>query len=278
MPAPQHPTSAQREYQRHLNEYANTYIQLMKHSLKLVVPDLRAVASAEMPTPQVIRMDENIQNKVERAFETVMRRMSMIFPVTILAAWSRQMIGKVGLHSKRTADRMINHGKSEDEKTDFIPLMVDHNLTEYYQNKVDENVGLIKSIPSLKLEAFKNQLVSMITADLPSSQIQKAIQNNFDITRDRARLIAVDQVGKLNGQLEEFRQKQLGLKRYIWRNSGDSRVAGNPTGLYPDAKPSHWDREGKIYYWSDPPAGGHPKQRIRCRCWAQPIPDDIIDK
>ena len=36
---------------------------------------------------------------------------------------------------------------------------------------------------------------------------------------------------------------------------------------------NHWDREGKVYEWNNPPPDGNPGMPINCRCYAEPIFD-----
>ncbi len=96
----------------------------------------------------------------------------------------------------------------------------------------------------------------------------------FETAGKRARLIARDQIGKLNGRITRARQEQLGITRYIWRSVLDERVRGNPAGKYPYATPSHWNREGVVFSWKNPPEGGHPGEAILCRCWAEPFFED----
>ena len=72
-------------------------------------------------------------------------------------------------------------------------------------------------------------------------------------------------------QLDEERNKELGIDTAIWRNMQDSRVRGNPNGLYPKAKPSHWKREGKEFKWSEGIDGELPGEPIQCRCFAQSV-------
>lgn len=89
-------------------------------------------------------------------------------------------------------------------------------------------------------------------------------------TRTRSRIIARDQVGKLNGKISQSRMQAGGISKYKWRTALDERVRGNISGTYPKAKPSHAAREGKIYAFNKPPEGGHPGHAILCRCWAEP--------
>jgi len=102
-----------------------------------------------------------------------------------------------------------------------------------------------------------------LVAGTTSLTMQKEFQERLRITKNRASLIAVDQVGKLNGQLTELRQTNLGIEGYIWRNSEDRRVRdthqASPRGF-----------ANRKFTWTNPPAEGHPGQPIRCRCYAEP--------
>lgn len=100
--------------------------------------------------------------------------------------------------------------------------------------------------------------------------IAKNIEDRFDVSRSRARFIARDQTAKLNGELTERRQTQTGVTHYFWRDSRDERVRGNPGGRYPNARPSHWDRNGQRFAWAEAPEGGHPGKDFNCRCYAEP--------
>jgi SPP1 gp7 family putative phage head morphogenesis protein len=84
----------------------------------------------------------------------------------------------------------------------------------------------------------------------------------------RAQIIARDQISKLNGQLNELRQTELGLTQFRWRTVGDDRV-----------RPSHAALDTKTFSWNDPPiVDGEPTvpgQAINCRCIAEPLFEDI---
>lgn len=78
----------------------------------------------------------------------------------------------------------------------------------------------------------------------------------------RARVIARDQLGKLNARLTEQRQRALGVEAYTWRTTGDSRV-----------RHQHRARNGRRFLWSKPPQDGHPGEPVLCRCVAEAIVD-----
>ena len=106
--------------------------------------------------------------------------------------------------------------------------------------------------------------------------IAKNIEDRFDVSRSRARFIARDQIGTLNGHLTQRRQQAAGVKKFYWRDSRDERVRGNPNGLYPKAIPSHWARNGQLFSWDHPPEDGIPGQPPQCRCTAEPDMSDVL--
>jgi SPP1 gp7 family putative phage head morphogenesis protein len=109
-----------------------------------------------------------------------------------------------------------------------------------------------------------------VTTGARAEEIAKEIFEVTKMTERRAQLIAIDQIQKANGVISQQRKEQLS-DEYIWRNMDDRKVRGNPNGLYPKVKYSHWDREGKTYKWSDPPPDGHPGKAVKCRCIAEAV-------
>ena len=71
------------------------------------------------------------------------------------------------------------------------------------------------------------------------------------------------------GLINQLRQQDLGIERYIWRSRDDAKV-----------RESHAEYDDQVFRWDEPPAGGHPGQAHNCRCHAEPIPpgsrNDVI--
>lgn len=89
--------------------------------------------------------------------------------------------------------------------------------------------------------------------------------------RKAAEQAAKRETETLHAVLNQFRQQQAGVTQYEWWTRQDERVRGNPTGLYPRAKPSHYARQGQVYRWDRPPERGHPGEDYGCRCVARPV-------
>lgn len=196
--------------------------------------------------------------------------------------------GKTNSFNKKEFGRVINAALGVD--------LIRHEpwLKDQLDKWISDNTNLIRQLRTETTNKVHNivsegltqgQRVETIAENIISKGKIKALgASPFDSTksalqkaRNRAKLIADDQIGKLNSQLTERRQNDLGVKRYRWRNVGDRRVRGNPAGLYPDATYDHWAREGKIYSWDKPPQDGHPGYPVRCRCWAEAVLEDIVD-
>jgi hypothetical protein len=107
-------------------------------------------------------------------------------------------------------------------------------------------------------------------------ELRKGIDHEHRKARNRAAFIAEDQTGTLNGKLTGRRHRDLGVVRYRWRNSRDERVRGRPDGRWPNAKHSHWSREAQIFEDAKPPEDGHPGEPPRCRCWREPVFEDLL--
>ena len=266
---PQYPVSIEREYLKFLNVYANYYIRLVKEGIKDIMPDMRDTAAEEQP-----RLDQSFDDKITKLLKIVGRNMSVKFPDSVLTRVATAMVSKSSKHSKKETKKMIASADTKDGvSVDIEPLLNDKGMNPYFQNVVEMNVSLIKSIPAYSQPKMKEALIGLLTKDATAAEIQKVLQKNFNLTKGRAQGIARDQVGKLNGALDRHRQEQLGLKRYRWRTSEDSRV-----------RDDHAKLDRKIFYWDKPPVinkstgeRGNPKEDFNCRCWAEPILDDIIE-
>lgn len=129
-----------------------------------------------------------------------------------------------------------------------------------------ENIKLIKSIPSQYLDQLHGKIVAAVRAGRPSKAIAEVVRETFDLPRNRAKLIARDQIGKLNGQLTMARQRNIGVESYVWRTSLDERV-----------REEHKAREGEKFSWDEPPKDGHPGNPINCRCSAEAVFPDLED-
>ena len=147
---------------------------------------------------------------------------------------------------------------------------VDDEIAKYRDIWVQNNLDLIKSIDAETMQKIRarmaERIIHTVDANLLTKYLIQDLQDLAGVEVRRATLIGVDQVGKLNGQLAQFRQEFAGISEYRWETAGDERV-----------RPAHRLRQGKLFKWSNPPPDGHPGYPIRCRCVADPVIDlDMI--
>lgn len=147
-----------------------------------------------------------------------------------------------------------------------LPAMVDHFA--------HENVSLISTLQNHTYDKIESMVTRAIASGTPHPALAKQIQERFGISESHARLIARDQVGKLYGQINAARQRELGVKRFIWRTVGDDRVRDEHDDL-------EHQSESEPFSYDDLPDEGLPGEPIQCRCVAEPVfeaaPDESSD-
>jgi uncharacterized protein with gpF-like domain len=134
---------------------------------------------------------------------------------------------------------------------------------------VQENVGLIRSIPRNSLGQVEGYVLRSVREGRDLEQLTNDIQNHFAVTKNRARLIARDQNNKATGALQRVRMLDNGITECIWVHSG--------AGKQP--RPTHVQAgKDKIRFnlkdgWFDPHEKKHiiPGQLINCRCVMRPV-------
>lgn len=156
------------------------------------------------------------------------------------------------------------------------PILRDPRLGDLFNDFVAENVRLIRRLPG----NFNNEVQSMVrSAVLGARQhpsLAADIEERFRVSRSDARRIARDQVGKAYADLNHTRQRELGIRRFIWRTVRDARVRDGS-----DGPQDHESLDGNVYSYDDPPNTGTgpalPGDDVNCRCYAEPVLDDLLE-
>ena len=134
-------------------------------------------------------------------------------------------------------------------------------LAQEMEAFVADNVALIKTIPSQFFGSIQGIVSNGARSGKNMQDITADLQKRTGVAKSRAKFIARDQVSKFNGDLNQLRQKNVGINSYIWSTSLDERV-----------RPSHAAKEGKKFSWDNPPNDtGHPVEDYNCRCVAIPV-------
>lgn len=136
-------------------------------------------------------------------------------------------------------------------------------LDEFMRSSIAENVSYITTIR----DEFFPKIESIVYQGVKNGQSLKDIRSQLvdriGMTKNRATFIAVDQTGTIFGQMTAKRHQEMGVQRFSWSTSHDSRV-----------RASHRELDGHEYSYSNPPSEGLPGTPFRCRCVAIPVFDD----
>lgn len=140
------------------------------------------------------------------------------------------------------------------------PDPTQHHIVDAF---VDSNVALIGGLTDKIAADVQSTIFRAIQDGKPFAAIAGDLQDRFAFGERRSMLIGRDQIGKLYGQINVQRQKQLGVEKFIWVTAGDDKV-----------RDEHAARDGQTYSYDDPPDGELPGEPVLCRCWADPVFDD----
>jgi len=170
---------------------------------------------------------------------------------------AKKAVNKVDADQKR---KLIQNIKAA-VGVDASAIINNANMAPQINKALHENAELIKTIPSQHLQKIEKMVMQEAFKGSSSKSMIEQIREIGAVSERRARVIARDQTSKINGALNEARQKQLEIEEYIWRAQIDGRE-----------RKSHREKDGKVFRWDSPPSDtGHPSEDINCRCTAIPV-------
>ena len=145
------------------------------------------------------------------------------------------------------------------------PVLGNRGLKEKLVSFESKNLRLIKDVDEQYLRQVEGKVVDAVRRGVRHEEFADIIEDRLGVAQSRAKLIARDQIGSLNGELTSQRHQELGVSRFMWMTADDERV-----------RDLHDLLGEQIFEYSDPPSEGVPGQPINCRCWARPMISDLI--
>jgi SPP1 gp7 family putative phage head morphogenesis protein len=131
-----------------------------------------------------------------------------------------------------------------------------------------ENVALIRTVPERYFADIETNLIRSLRGGMRWEEIAPMLEERFGVAESNAERIARDQVGKFYAELNQARQRDVGVDSYVWRTARDNRV-----------RDSHYDLEGTSFTWESggDAIEGNPGEPINCRCQAEPDLTPLLD-
>ena len=138
-------------------------------------------------------------------------------------------------------------------------------VRDAFNASLEENVGLIRSIPEKYLQQVEGTVMRSYSAGRDLETMVKELKKLYPAASHRAELIARDQSNKANAVVNRARQMELGITEAIWMHS---HAGKNP-------RPDHVAANGKQYNIAEGcKISGEliqPGEEINCRCTSRAI-------
>jgi len=184
---------------------------------------------------------------------------------------SQRFINKVNNKSKQSFMYVTDKMPFDSKKA---TLRTPANLKESIKGAVNENVDLIKTLPTeylVKLKADLNRAIAGESANY--ADIQESIEKSFikrtGQVKRRARNIARDQTNKAYSSFNRTRFRNAKCSKFVWQHNGGAK----------EPRPLHKDvLNGQAFSYDDPPVidektglRGLPAEDYNCGCTERPV-------
>jgi len=262
-----HPRQYERAYERILMKSLTKLINFQNETLGAALPALIAEGRRELDPQRFDTFDDELTAIIDALSVEYFRELSQTEVKRIALLQGIGVSDFNRMQNNKVFQRVLGVDVFNSEPW----------LEAALNNFASENAALISTLSQRHVNEVRGIVARGVREGLTAEAVREQIRARVGKTTANLKLIARDQVSKLNGKLTELRQREVGIERYTWRTAMDERVRGRPGGRYPTATPSHWDKEGEVYSWDDPPADtGHPGADYQCRCYAEPILEDLV--
>lgn len=260
--SPIYPSALERQFRG----ITDAYMRIVNRVVSEHLPKIRAAAQAERNPGRRTDDLNGLMTAIQAAFEAMGKDLE--------EQTSRfDLYGKLESLANQTTKLSIRQWKKVIHQTLGLDLADDYYSGQFYQELLDywvsQNVGLIKTIPQDSLNEMREIVYEGFRTGQTTKSIVKDIQHVYSVNKNHARLIARDQLAKLNADLTKRQQTDAGVKEYKWSTSRDSRV-----------REGHRRLNGKRFRWDDPPIVDtktgrrcHPGEDYQCRCVPIPVFD-----
>lgn len=115
---------------------------------------------------------------------------------------------------------------------DIFSTRVSPSLEERYKVFALENAILIKSIEEQLLNSVAVIVMESYKSGISTKDITDQIYSRFDVSENRAKLIARDQMGKLHSKIVQDEAVSLNINYYVFSDSDDERTRASHHAMY----------------------------------------------
>lgn len=260
-PRPTYPLTIEREYRKAVIGIAQ---ELKKATASILIPELPRLQNESREELGLTHIKDSWYGDLEGLIDQIKVVVGRKWTKAELEALATRNGFAVAAFAKKYLDQ------SAKKVLGVNTFASNPGLTGIMQAFAKNNASLITSVEDQYLDQIKNLAFTAFRTGQRWEDLRDEIFQRYDVSESRAELIARDQIGKLNAQINEVQQVSLGVVSYTWRTSLDERV-----------RDSHAALEGKTFFWNDPPSIDgrelHPGEDYQCRCTAEPVLDGFFE-
>lgn len=224
------------------------------------IDELRGDLSA-LPQLLPVRTDESrIGGRAREITEPVRRKVAR--DLVRLEPELERTGRSVAQASKQTLDRQTRAalGVEIPTRDERIPSQIDAF--------VSKNMTRIRSLGDKLVGEVETIVIDGWDKGLSQAEVAAQIEARIGVAESYARFLARDQMGALYTQVTRARHEEIGVRLFKWWTEGDSKV-----------RASHAVKHGKIFPYKGSRAPSFlPGQDYGCRCWEEPVLDEIKAK
>lgn len=256
--APVHPNvGLEMEYTRKLEALID---MMHKSVLWWVVQGYKA-----NPPHTMMALDDSSAIKLEKIIKRLTRYWQKHFNES-----AKKLAKYFAQKSTQRADSTLEHILRESGFA--IKFKVSPAANDVLQSTIKANVSLITAMPQQYIKEITGMVMRSVQTGRDIGGLAKELEEHYDMSKKRARLIARDQNNKATAAITRVRQNELGIEEADWLHSHAGKVP----------RPTHVAMNGKRYkvnqgMW-DKDANGkgkgayvYPGELINCRCVSRSI-------
>lgn len=246
IPATQYPSGAERDYYRALLNAINQWFAELAQAIAQELALTRAAGRFDSPFEGLFDVARDRWEQRIAGLVVMARGIAQQVQRVVDRSFARQLNAATPKAKARMFGVSFSAG--------FLPF---GDLQGEIDTFTRQNVLLIKDIGEKAARDIEIAVVDAVSKGVKTRDLAKLLKEQQGYTQKRAALIARDQIGKLNGNLNRTRMQAAGVTQYRWQTMEDRRV-----------RPKHVALNGEIRTWDQSP---RPGEEIRCRCSPQPI-------
>ncbi len=245
-------------------EYASALLEVVARIRTLFDPFMDALprlidSASHDRRLDSVRLDAGEGKRIRELLDIARAKMSETIKADDVERLARKFAVRTATHQRIQLGNQVRAALGADV---FLQDRALRPLTEAF---VDANVGLVTNIGDKLASDLEATAMRALQTGQLHGDLAEELQAKFGFAEDRTKLIARDQIGKMYGQINSARQREIGVTRFVWRTVKDERV-----------RDAHAELDGEIFSYDDPPEEGLPGEPINCRCFAEPVLDDIL--